>query len=34
VLELSEGRIHGLNSFLDTANLFPLFGLPTRLPAA
>ena len=32
VLELSAGRIVGLNSFLDTETLFPLFGLPDRLP--
>jgi RNA polymerase sigma-70 factor (ECF subfamily) len=31
VLEISDGRITGLNSFLDTARLFPLFGLPDRL---
>lgn len=28
VIEISAGRIVGLNSFLDTARLFPLFGLP------
>jgi RNA polymerase sigma-70 factor (ECF subfamily) len=28
VLEISEGRIAGLNYFLDTERLFPLFGLP------
>jgi RNA polymerase sigma-70 factor, ECF subfamily len=28
VLEISHGRIAGLNFFLDTARLFPLFGLP------
>jgi RNA polymerase sigma-70 factor (ECF subfamily) len=33
VLEISDGRITALNSFLDTAKLFPLFGLPDRLPA-
>jgi RNA polymerase sigma-70 factor (ECF subfamily) len=33
VLELSAGRITGLNSFLDTDALFPLFGLPARLDA-
>ncbi|ARQ69298.1 sigma-70 family RNA polymerase sigma factor [Streptomyces marincola] len=32
IIEVSEGRITGLNSFLDTARLFPLFGLPDRLP--
>ncbi|QKW06629.1 sigma-70 family RNA polymerase sigma factor [Streptomyces sp. NA04227] len=31
VLEISEGRITGLNSFLDTARWFPLFGVPERL---
>jgi len=33
VLEISDGRITALNSFLDTARLFPLFGLPDRLEA-
>jgi len=28
VLELAEGRIVELTFFLDTARLFPLFGLP------
>jgi RNA polymerase sigma-70 factor (ECF subfamily) len=28
VLEISHGRIAGLNYFLDTTSLFPLFGLP------
>ncbi|MEU4692966.1 sigma-70 family RNA polymerase sigma factor [Actinoplanes sp. NPDC023714] len=32
VLEISGGRIAGVNNFLDTARLFPLFGLPARLP--
>jgi RNA polymerase sigma-70 factor, ECF subfamily len=31
VLEVSGGRIVGANFFLDTATLFPLFGLPLRL---
>jgi RNA polymerase sigma-70 factor (ECF subfamily) len=31
VLELSGDRIAGITFFLDTARLFPLFGLPTRL---
>jgi RNA polymerase sigma-70 factor (ECF subfamily) len=31
VLEISAGRIVGLNHFLDTERLFPLFGLPPRL---
>ncbi len=30
VIEISGDRISGLNSFLDTARLFPLFGLPER----
>jgi RNA polymerase sigma-70 factor (ECF subfamily) len=33
VLELEGDRIAGINSFLDTEMLFPLFGLPQRLPA-
>jgi RNA polymerase sigma-70 factor (ECF subfamily) len=33
VLELSGGRISGITFFLDTAALFPLFGLPPRLEA-
>ncbi|WP_030161179.1 sigma-70 family RNA polymerase sigma factor [Glycomyces sp. NRRL B-16210] len=28
VLEIAEGKIAGLNYFLDTPKLFPLFGLP------
>jgi RNA polymerase sigma-70 factor (ECF subfamily) len=28
VIETKDGRITGINSFLDTASLFPLFGLP------
>jgi RNA polymerase sigma-70 factor (ECF subfamily) len=31
VIEVAEGRVVGLNSFLQTATLFPLFGLPARL---
>jgi RNA polymerase sigma-70 factor, ECF subfamily len=31
VLEISAGRIVGISFFLDTAILFPLFGLPPRL---
>jgi RNA polymerase sigma-70 factor, ECF subfamily len=30
VLEISDGRMVGMTSFLDTARLFPLFGLPPR----
>jgi RNA polymerase sigma-70 factor (ECF subfamily) len=33
VLEISGGRISGITFFLDTARLFPLFGLPARLDA-
>jgi RNA polymerase sigma-70 factor (ECF subfamily) len=31
VLEVSDGRITGINAFLDTARMFPLFGLPSTL---
>ena len=31
VVETSGGRISGITFFLDTATLFPLFGLPARL---
>jgi RNA polymerase sigma-70 factor (ECF subfamily) len=31
VLEVSGGRIAGISFFLDSARLFPLFGLPLRL---
>jgi len=31
VLELEDGRISEFTFFLDTARLFPLFGLPSRL---
>ncbi|MFN2587546.1 MAG: sigma-70 family RNA polymerase sigma factor [Actinomycetota bacterium] len=31
VLELSGGKISGITFFLDTARVFPLFGLPLRL---
>jgi RNA polymerase sigma-70 factor, ECF subfamily len=34
VLEITDGRIRSINSFLDTENLFPLFGLPPRLGQA
>ncbi|MFF3747102.1 sigma-70 family RNA polymerase sigma factor [Streptomyces kronopolitis] len=30
VLDVADGRITGLHSFLDTERLFPLFGLPLR----
>lgn len=32
VLELQDGKISGWNSFLDVETLFPIFGLPLRLP--
>jgi RNA polymerase sigma-70 factor (ECF subfamily) len=32
VIEHSGGRITGLNAFLDTARMFPLFGLPAVPP--
>jgi RNA polymerase sigma-70 factor (ECF subfamily) len=31
VLEISDGRITGISFFLDTPQLFPIFGLPLRL---
>jgi RNA polymerase sigma-70 factor (ECF subfamily) len=31
VLEISDGRIVEFTFFLDTARVFPLFGLPPRL---
>ena len=31
VLEVSGDRVAGITTFLDTANLFPLFGLPLHL---
>ncbi len=33
VVEVSDGRIVGLTFFLDTEELFPLFGLPDKLTA-
>ncbi|MDQ3964429.1 MAG: sigma-70 family RNA polymerase sigma factor [Actinomycetota bacterium] len=33
VIEMSEGQITGITFFLDTARMFPLFGLPERLDA-
>jgi RNA polymerase sigma-70 factor (ECF subfamily) len=33
VIEISDGRISDLTFFLDTAKLFPLFGLPLHLDA-
>ncbi|MDQ3723161.1 MAG: sigma-70 family RNA polymerase sigma factor [Actinomycetota bacterium] len=32
VIEHSDGRITAINSFLDTARMFPLFGLPAVAP--
>ena len=32
VLEIEEGRISAYHAFLDTAALFPAFGLPSHLP--
>jgi hypothetical protein len=29
---MSHGEITGITFFLDTQRLFPLFGLPPRLP--
>jgi RNA polymerase sigma-70 factor (ECF subfamily) len=34
VLELAGDRIAGWNAFLDTATLFPMFGMPPWLPAS
>ena len=34
VLETSRGKVTALNTFLDVGRLFPLFGLPARLPPA
>ncbi|MFF0446934.1 sigma-70 family RNA polymerase sigma factor [Streptomyces sp. NPDC004609] len=31
VMEIRDGRIAAINSFLDTARWFPMFGLPDRL---
>ena len=31
VLETRDGKVTGINSFLDTDRLFPLFGLPAHL---
>jgi RNA polymerase sigma-70 factor (ECF subfamily) len=33
VLDIEDGRVTGLTSFLDVDRVFPLFGLPARLPA-
>jgi RNA polymerase sigma-70 factor, ECF subfamily len=34
IIEVVDGRITGLNAYLDTARWFPLFGLPDRLDPA
>ncbi|MEV7683319.1 sigma-70 family RNA polymerase sigma factor [Streptomyces sp. NPDC088341] len=31
IIEIEDGRITGINNFLDAARWFPLFGLPPRL---
>jgi RNA polymerase sigma-70 factor (ECF subfamily) len=33
VLEIAEGEIKGITFFLDTERFFPLFGVPSPLPA-
>jgi RNA polymerase sigma-70 factor (ECF subfamily) len=33
LLDVSDGRIAAINSFLDTARMFPLFGVPMTLAA-
>ena len=33
VLEITGGRVTGINTFLDTEKVFPRFGLPLALPA-
>jgi RNA polymerase sigma-70 factor (ECF subfamily) len=33
VIETKDGQVSGINTFLDTASLFPLFGLPQSLGA-
>jgi RNA polymerase sigma-70 factor, ECF subfamily len=33
VIETKDGQVSGINTFLDTASLFPLFGLPASLDA-
>jgi RNA polymerase sigma-70 factor (ECF subfamily) len=34
ILDVTDGRITAINSFLDTERMFPLFGLPLRLETA
>jgi RNA polymerase sigma-70 factor (ECF subfamily) len=31
VIETKDKKVSGINTFLDTASLFPLFGLPAEL---
>jgi RNA polymerase sigma-70 factor, ECF subfamily len=33
ILDIADGRIVAINSFLDTQRMFPLFGVPDSLPA-
>ncbi|MGQ4511988.1 RNA polymerase subunit sigma-70 [Streptomyces sp. DW26H14] len=33
IMEIGDGKIRGINSFLDTSRWFPLFEVPMRLPA-
>jgi RNA polymerase sigma-70 factor (ECF subfamily) len=33
IMEIEDGKIRGINSFLDTGRWFPLFDVPMRLPA-
>ncbi len=33
VLEIVDGQVAGLNTFLDVDRLFPMFGLPMTLAA-
>jgi RNA polymerase sigma-70 factor (ECF subfamily) len=31
ILEAADGQVTGMNYFLDTETMFPLFGLPDHL---
>jgi hypothetical protein len=31
IIETKDGKVNGINTFLDTPSLFPLFGLPASL---
>ena len=33
VLDVDDGRIRNMTSFLDVETLFPRFGVPLRLPS-